>query len=65
MPERLIAEFRKSVRPLTTLMLVAGVIYGFMEKLISAEAFMGLAILVVKYWFDERAKPTPPNGGTP
>ena len=62
MLERLIAEFRKSIRPLVTLMFAGGIVYGFLTKLIPGEAFLVIASVVIKYWFDERAK-MPPNGG--
>ena len=44
--------FRSLVRPVATLAIVAGIIAGFFMGLVAPEAFMGVAILIVKYWFD-------------
>ena len=41
---------------IVTLLFAAGVIYGFLFRtgLVSSDAFMGLAGLVVGFWFKER-----------
>jgi len=44
--------FRSLVRPVATLAIVAAIIAGFFMGLVAPEAFMGVAILIVKYWFD-------------
>jgi len=52
---------RACVRPISTLAVVTAVIGGFFLELIAAEAFLGIAILIIKYWFDTRDEPkTPP-----
>ncbi len=43
-----------SVRPLVTLALTFGLLWGFMEKLVSAEAFLGVVAMVLGFWFRER-----------
>ena len=52
-------QFRSAVRPIITLMFATAFIYGFYVQLVSADAFLGIAVLVIKYWFDAREK----NGG--
>lgn len=52
--EQLLELFRGSVRPLITLMFSGAFIYGFFVQVISADAFLGIAVLVIKYWFDSR-----------
>ena len=47
-------EFKGAVRPLITLLFTVGFIYLAIVKIISAEAFIGLATLVIKHWFDTR-----------
>lgn len=42
------------VRPLCTLMLVIGLLWGFVTGLISSEAFLGLVSMVLGFWFQER-----------
>jgi len=47
-------ELKGLVRPLVTLAFTAGFIYMTIIKLISPEAFIGIATLVIKHWFDTR-----------
>lgn len=42
------------VRPLTTLLLVVGLLWGFFYTKIGAEAFLGLVSMVLGFWFRER-----------
>jgi hypothetical protein len=51
-------QFKSTVRPIITLLFCAVFLYGFVEKLVSAEVFVSTATLVIKYWFDSRE----PNG---
>ena len=55
--EALMGLFRTAVRPLITLMFAGAFIWGFFSGLISADAFLGIAVLVIKYWFDSRDTP--------
>lgn len=50
-----ISTFRAVVRPACTLLIVVALIGGFFTELIAPEAFLGVAILVIKYWFDAKA----------
>lgn len=52
---------RSPVRPLVTLGFTGAFIYGFLVGLVSADAFLGVAVFVIKSWFDTREKPE--NGG--
>ena len=55
---------RQAVRPLVTLgFCYAFIVLTFM-KLVSSEVFVGVAMLVIKYWFDSRDNPKN-NGGVP
>jgi hypothetical protein len=47
-----IEALRKAVRAICTLAIVGALVYGFLVKLVSAEVFVGIAVLVIKYWFD-------------
>ena len=53
----LIDLLKASVRPVITIGFAGAIIIGFFKELVSPEAFIGLAVLVVKYWFDSRGKP--------
>ena len=52
--EALMDVFRSAVRPVVTLVFCGAFIYGFLAQLISADAFLGIAVLILKYWFDSR-----------
>ena len=58
--ESLFGIFKQAVRPIITLMFAGAFIYGFFINAISADAFLGIAVLVIKYWFDSRE---PENNG--
>jgi len=58
----IIQLIRASVRPLVTLAFSAAIIVGFVMKLISPEAFVGIALLVIKYWFDDKPDDKPAEG---
>jgi hypothetical protein len=47
-------EFKTAVRPIITLLFAGAFIYLTIEKMVSADAFLGIATLVIKYWFDSR-----------
>ena len=47
---------RSIVRPLVTLAFTGAFVYGFIYGLISADAFLGVAVFVIKSWFDTREK---------
>lgn len=49
--------FRSAVRPTVTLAFCGAFIYGFIANLVGTDVFVGVAILVIKYWFDAREKP--------
>ena len=48
---------RRAVRPLITLGFAYAFIVLTFQKIVSAEVFVGVAILVLKYWFDSRETP--------
>ncbi len=50
----MIEAIRSLVRPVVTVAIVAALIYGFVTKLVSVEVFMVPAILIVKWWFEDR-----------
>lgn len=50
----MLEQFKSAVRPVVTLAFVYAFIHGFFMKLISADVFVGIAVLVIKYWFDSR-----------
>lgn len=56
-----VSALKKSVRSIVTLAFVAAFIYGFLIKLVSAEVFVGVAVLIIKYWFDD---PETSKGGS-
>ena len=45
---------RGSVRPIVTYALAGAFIVGFFQGLISADAFLGMALFAIKSWFDSR-----------
>ena len=50
----MIETIRSLVRPVVTVAIVAALIYGFVTKLVSVEVFMVPAILIIKWWFEDR-----------
>lgn len=50
----LIDGLNSIVRPLSTLLLVIGLLWGFVTSIISSEAFLGLVSMVLGFWFRER-----------
>jgi hypothetical protein len=50
----MLENLRGSVRPLLTFLFALGFIYLTIIKVVSAEAFIGLATVVIKSWFDSR-----------
>ena len=48
---------RRAVRPLVTLGFAYAFIILTFQKIVSAEVFVGVAVLILKYWFDSREKP--------
>lgn len=59
--DRLLEIYKSATRPTVTLAFCGAFIYGFIAKLINPEVFVGVAILVIKYWFDSREPEK--NGG--
>ena len=57
---------RRAVRPLVTLGFAYAFIILTFQKIVSAEVFVGVAVLILKYWFDSRDKPenNATNNGT-
>jgi len=53
---------RRAVRPLVTLGFAYAFIILTFQKIVSAEVFVGIVVLVIKYWFDSREEPR--NGKT-
>jgi hypothetical protein len=49
-------QFKSAIRPLVTLLFCLAFIYMAIAGSISKDAFIGIATLVIKYWFDERAE---------
>ena len=61
---------RRAVRPLVTLGFAYAFIILTFQKIVSAEVFVGIVVLVIKYWFDSREEPRngkieEPVGGQP
>lgn len=58
-----------AVRPIVTLMVVAVLCYAFVTGQVAAEAFLGVASMVLTFWFSQRqaakdsVPPATPNGG--
>ena len=48
---------RRAVRPLVTLGFAYAFIILTFQKIVSAEVFVGIVVLVIKYWFDSREEP--------
>ena len=48
---------RQAVRPLITLGFAYAFIILTFQKIVSAEVFVGIVVLVIKYWFDSREEP--------
>ena len=61
MESKFLEIYRAATRPTVTLAFCGAFIYGFITKLVNAEVFVGVAILVIKYWFDTREPEK--NGG--
>lgn len=49
-----VEQFTSLVRPIVTLALVAGLIYGFVAGKIGAEAFLGTVSVAIGFWFSQR-----------
>lgn len=43
-----------AVRPIVTLMLTGALVYGFITKLVGAEAFLSVVGMVITFWFSQR-----------
>ena len=54
----MIDKFRGFVRPLVTYAIVASLIYGFVTKLVTAEVFVPIVMMVIVFWFESREKTT-------
>ena len=52
----MIEQFRGLVRPLVTYAIVASLIYGFVTKLITAETFLPIVVMIIVFWFESREK---------
>jgi hypothetical protein len=53
-------QFKSLVRPIITLAFAGAFIYMSVMGTISNDAFLGLATLVVKFWFDSRQEEKKP-----
>ena len=51
------------VRPLVTLAFTFGLLWGWINGRLSDDAFLGVAGLVIGFWFTQRQATPPPNGG--
>lgn len=60
--DQLNETLRRAVRPLVTLGFAYAFIILTFQKVVSAEVFVGIVVLVIKYWFDSREEPH--NGGS-
>jgi len=50
-----LGEFmNKATRPFVTNVVVAGMTYGFLTGTVSSEAYVGIAGLVIGFWFQKR-----------
>lgn len=56
---------RRAVRPLVTLGFAYAFIILTFQKIVSAEVFVGVVVLVIKYWFDSREEPRNGKPGEP
>jgi hypothetical protein len=45
---------RSLVRPVTTLAIIGVICHGVLVGQITMEAFLPIATLIIKWWFDER-----------
>lgn len=52
--EGLVKVTQALIRPTVTVMFSGAVVYGFIKEMIGAEAFLGLAGMVVGFWFQHR-----------
>ena len=52
--------FNALVRPIVTLAMAGGILYGFVRGLIGAEAFLAVAGGVIGFWFNQRQETKPP-----
>ena len=61
----LLEGFKGAIRPLVTLLFALAFIYMAINGSISKDAFIGIATLIIKYWFDSREQlpPTAPPVG--
>lgn len=50
----MIEHVQALTRPIVTLLLVACLCYGFVVKLVGAEAFLSIVGVVVTFWFSQR-----------
>ena len=48
---------RRAVRPLVTLGFAYAFIILTFQKVVSSEVFVGIVVLVIKYWFDSSDEP--------
>lgn len=45
---------RAMIRPAVTLMFSGALCYGFLVNIVSVDAFLGVAVAVITYWFKSR-----------
>jgi len=52
---------KKATRPFVTNIVVAGLTYGFLAGTVSSEAYVGIAGLVIGFWFQKREEEKKPG----
>jgi hypothetical protein len=70
--ENTVALAQTVTRPLVTLLLVAGFVWGFLFAKVSGETYATIVATAVGFWFGQRSQdarstdvPSSPQGGTP
>ena len=43
-----------ATRPIVTIMLAGALVYGFVARLVNAEAFLSVVGMVITFWFSQR-----------
>ena len=53
-PNIIIEAINAAVRPMVTLMLTGGLLWGFVAGKIGGETYIGIVAVVIGFWFRER-----------
>ena len=61
---RIVVIVQALVRPIVTILFSCAMTYGWLHDKLSDDAFIGIAGIVIGFWFQARSGTTPHNGGS-